>query len=188
MSAITNTSTAQLFTTSHNEKIFTKGSKMGTIGNTSPQEYYFPIVQSYTDNDEYYFCVRGTQANPNQIITPKNLLIERDENEEIVNVSIGEKEEQENILYVLYKSNTPFDESKQPNKKYLLSRCRAINLDTLVNFGKLVTISINGKNELLYFCYQNKEAFFREIETSGFDNYSNIQLFSLAKDLFSNRG
>lgn len=191
MSKITNVATAQLFLEKINETPFTKVTKKGSINDGDTREFYLPIVQSYSDYYEYFFCVRGTQVNPNRIITPKDLLIERDQNGDIINVSCKDEEDKsndENLLYVLYKSEMEFHESTQPNHEYILTKCRAINLDTLVNFGKLVSANINGKKELVYFCYRNKEGFFSDLDTSGIDNYQPIPLFTLAKSLFSNRG
>lgn len=182
-----NNKTAQLITSPLNDRVFLTSDRMGTFGPSSGvQQYYYPTVQSFNDKKEFYFCVKSSAANPNQVITPSQLFVKRD-NDRIIDVNYDKDANTDTKLYVIYKSAFGFADSKQPNNEYIITECRGINLETLTKNGKLCVFNDQGKEELIYLCYSNEESFFSEIETCGINFLFTISTLQLAAHLKSGR-
>ena len=175
--SVTNFKTAQLITTRLNDRVFSNSDKMGSFGpstggyNSHTQQYYYPVVQSFKDQKEYYFCIKSSISNPNQVIIPSQIIVERDGNA-ISNIKYDENAVTDTKLYVMYKSNVKFQDSTQPNTEYIVTECRGINLETLSTNGRLSVFNVKqsdgtNKEELIYLCYANEESFFSEIDTCG---------------------
>ena len=194
--SVINFKNATLIKTKPNDRIFSNSDRMGTFGpapnyGSSAQQYLYPTVQSFNDQKEYYFCVKSSAANPNQVIKPSQLVVERD-NGSISNVKYDENCNNDTKLYVMYKSHSGFEDSEQPNKEYIITECRAINLETLVSNGRLSAFNVKqadgtDREELIYLCYTNEEAFFLDIDTCGISFLFTIPTAFLAMYLRSRR-
>lgn len=188
---IMNPNTARLILTSPNTKVFSNSDRMGTFGPSSyyssQQLYYYPVVQSYDDFKEYYFCIKASSANVNQVVKPSQ--IEEHRSSEINGITYNQSNNTNTEIFVLYKSDVDFDNSTLPNKRYILTKCRAINLEFLTDYGRLGTFNYeNGSEEsLIYMCYANETAFFEDFDSTGIKINSVIPTLTLAAKLNSNR-
>lgn len=197
MAAPPNLKTAQLIISSPNTTIFKNTNRIGSFGPapsyyTDTQQYYYPVVQSFTDTKEYYFCVKASTPNVNQVIKPSQIVVERNSSGAISNITYDENGNTDTKLYVMYKSVKEFENSVQPNKEYIITQCRAINLEVLTSNGRLSTFYVtqadgSQKEELIYLCYRDEESFFNEIITCGVQFIITIPTAFLAMFLKSRR-
>lgn len=154
-------STAQqfrIFTMHLNENMFTNGTNFTLSVNSSESysqsvmtgnKYWKPVIQSYDDNNEYYCCVSKNRYENNKVYDPRFILPIFNSSGQIINYQVTDTN-QGTELQILIKSDVEFTNSTLNNRRYILTKCRAISLEELnrsnvgvTTDGKLILVPSN---------------------------------------------
>lgn len=159
--------------------------------------YWYPLLQAYDDQNEFYYCFRSTRADPNKIITPKEInihyftAIDRTSSTSVNTYQApyflsydGDINSQNSgTIYVILKNLVDFENSNLPSKNYIILKMRAANIELLYNHG--VFLQYN-KTEVLYIPYEKDSKEMEDINSFGLDIGVNITFSNFSDIVIAN--
>lgn len=149
------------------ELIFSSSVSYGRSPYGNDEEWY-PILQATDGQKEYYYLKSLTRPDFNPTIEPSQIKTIRD-NGKIVSLQMSSNEDTE--MYTLLKIGNRLG-STDNSHSFVLLKCKGVNLNTLLNYGRLVTFMKNGQNTLLLLMYKDEATFMQDfnLEVSFNDN------------------
>lgn len=146
------------------------GASFGKIGESTNQldtQRVYPRIQARSKYNEYYWCTVNTVAPRDEFLyTSKNFKLEVTNNffgHEYVPTFSSTTNNNDDV-YVLFKSHDDFDESLFGNKKYILLELRAISSKILDECSEIKVQIVDGKPSIVIHCYLDKIEFYKNIE------------------------
>lgn len=133
------------------------------------------MLEGICSNNSYYFVTQNKKkkTGKNEFITPNQIIPSfsnlSSDNNRIISLSYLENGNNDIPIYILFSSNSTFEESELSNKKFILTQMIRMRLEFIVKYGYFKQAIVNDKPVIVYIVCKDETQFKEELKTLTLD-------------------